>query len=146
MIERIIACYNDRYWFDQGVFPWFDDANTNTSKTSRDHLIFAICKVLNAYTWPKLQNCNEDENDETILKVQLESVSQMYEQFSDMNVFKDINEDGIRVNVVPYCQRHLDFEKPNSTELWYKLLLLCKDQPEWSGMALVIEICLCTPC
>ena len=29
-IERIIACYNDRYWFD--------DANTNTSKTSNDHL------------------------------------------------------------------------------------------------------------
>ena len=72
LIERIIACYNDRYWFD--------DANTNTSKTSNDHLILPICKALNASALPKLQNCNEDENDETILKVQLKSVSQIYEQ------------------------------------------------------------------
>ena len=70
LIERIIACYNDRYWFD--------DANTYTSKTSNDHLILPIYKAKNASPWPKLQNCNEDENDETILKVQLKSVSQIY--------------------------------------------------------------------
>ena len=58
LIERIIACYNDRYWFN--------DANTNTSKTSNDRLILPICKVLNAFVWPNLQNCNEDE---TILNV-----------------------------------------------------------------------------
>ena len=40
LIERISACNNDRYWFD--------DANTNTSKTSNDHLILPICKALNA--------------------------------------------------------------------------------------------------
>ena len=36
-----------------------------------------------------------------------------------------------------------------STEIWHKALLLCKDEPEWCGvshLALVIEICLCTPC
>ena len=36
-----------------------------------------------------------------------------------------------------------------STEIWHKALLLCKDKPEWCGishLALVIEICLCTPC
>ena len=65
-----------------------------------------------------------------------------------MSPFKDINVDYIRrahVDVVRYCQRYLDFEKPN----WHKALLLCKDKPEWCGvshLALVIEICLCTPC
>ena len=66
-----------------------------------------------------------------------------------MDVFKDINVDDIRVDVVRYCQRYLDFEKPNPTEIWHKALLLCKDKPEWCGvshLALVIEICLCTPC
>ena len=56
-----------------------------------------------------------------------------------MDVFKDINVDDIRVDGVRYCQRYLDFEKPN----WRKAL------PEWCGvshLALVIEICLCTPC
>ena len=63
-----------------------------------------------------------------------------------MDVFKDINVDDIRVDVVRYCQRYPDFEKPNPTELWHKALLLCKDKPEWCDKALVIEICLCTPC
>ena len=34
-----------------------------------------------------------------------------------MDVFKDINVGAIRVDVVRYCQRYLDFEKPNPTEL-----------------------------
>ena len=72
LIECTIACYNDRHWFE--------DANTNTSKTSNDHLILPICKSLNASAWSKLQNCNEDENNETILKFQLKSVSQINEQ------------------------------------------------------------------
>ena len=57
--------------------------------------------------------------------------------------------DDIRVDVVRYCQLYLDFEEPNPTEIWHKDLLLCKDRPEWRGvshLALVIEICLCTPC
>ena len=63
-----------------------------------------------------------------------------------MDVFKDINVDDIRVDVVRYCQRYPDFEKPNPTELWHRALLLCKDKPEWCDKTLVIEICLCTPC
>ena len=73
----------------------------------------------------------------------------MNSYFSDMDVFNDINVDDIRVDVVRYCQRYLDFGKPNPTEIWHKALLLCKDKPEWCGvshLALVIEICLCTPC
>ena len=63
-----------------------------------------------------------------------------------MDVFKDINVDDIRVDMVRYCQRYPDFQKPNATELWHKALLLCKDKPEWCDKALVIKICLCTPC
>ena len=33
-----------------------------------------------------------------------------------MDVFKDINIGDIRVDVVRYFQRYLDFEKPNPTE------------------------------
>ena len=50
-----------------------------------------------------------------------------------MSPFKDINVDYIRrahVDVVRYCQRYLNFEKPNLTELWHNVLLLCKDKPE----------------
>ena len=43
-----------------------------------------------------------------------------------MDVFKDINVDDIRVDVVRYCQRYLDFGKPNPTEIWHEALLLCK--------------------
>ena len=60
------------------------------------------------------------------MKVQLKSVLQIYVQFSDIDVFKDINVE--------------------STEHLHKVLLLCKDKPEWCGVALVIEICLCTTC
>ena len=63
-----------------------------------------------------------------------------------MDVFNDVNVDDIHVDMVRYRQQYLDFEKPNSTELWHKALLLCKNKPEWCGIALVIQICLCTPC
>ena len=72
-IEGIIACYNDRYWFD--------NANTNTSKTSNDHRILPISKALNASAWPKLQSCNEDEDDKTILKVQPQSIPTLAKRF-----------------------------------------------------------------
>ena len=81
------------------------DTNTSTSKTSNNQLILPICKALSASTWPKFQNFNEDDKEKTILKVQLKSVSQIYEEFSDMDVFKHINVDDIRVDVVRYCQR-----------------------------------------
>ena len=63
-----------------------------------------------------------------------------------MEFIKDIDVDDIRVDVVRYCHGYPDFEKPNTTELWHKDLLLCKDKPKWCGIALVIEICLCTAC
>ena len=60
-------------------------------------------------------------------------MSPIYEQLSNMDIFKDINVYVIRrgyVDVVRYCQRYLDFEKPNLTELWEKVHLSCKDKPE----------------
>ena len=61
-----------------------------------------------------------------------------------MDVFKDINVDDIHVDVVRYCQRYLDFEKPNRTELWHHVHFLCQDKPEWCCIALVIYNCLYT--
>ena len=58
-----------------------------------------------------------------------------------MDVFNDVNVDDIHVDMVRYRQQYLDFEKPNSTELWHKALPLCKNKPEWCGLALVIQIC-----
>ena len=48
--------------------------------------------------------------------------------------------------MVRYCQQYLEFEKSNTTPLWLKALLLCKDKHEWCSIALVIEIRLCKPC
>ena len=50
-----------------------------------------------------------------------------------MDVFKDVNVDDIRVDMV-------------LIKLWHKALLLCKDKPEWCDKPSVIEICLCSPC
>ena len=80
--------------------------------------IFSMCKIENAAGGAKLHPPPQDR----------------------------VNADDIRVDVVRYCQPYLDFEKPNPTELWHKALLLWKDKPKWCGIALVIEICLCTRC
>ena len=61
-----------------------------------------------------------------------------------MDIFKDINVDDIRkdyVDVVRYCQRYLNFEKTNPTELWHKVHLLCKDKTEGCGIALAFLKC-----
>ena len=118
-----------------------DDVTTN------DHLVCHICKVLNASTWPKLPN--DDSNDDNIHRTQLQSVSRVYAQFSAMEIYKHVDKDSVidgYVEVVRFCQRYLDYENSNQVELWHKVLLQCKDKPEWHGIGLVIEICLCTPC
>ena len=143
LVESIINCYNERYWFDNDE----EEKTNGDDVTTNDHLVFHICKVLNASTWPKLPN--DDSNDDNILRTQLQSVSRVYAQFSAMEVFKHVNKDGVidgYVEVVRFCQRYLDYENSNQVELWHKVLLQCKDKPEWHGIGLVIEICLCTPC
>ena len=137
LLECIIQCYEQRYWFDE---------NTEKNNSSNDHLIFPICKIINAAAWPKLQNEDDDENT---LSIQLKSISCVYEQFSKMSIFKDFHEYDIvksYIEVVRYCQRYFDYEKSNPIELWNKVLIQCEDKPEWRGIALLIEICLCTPC
>ena len=115
--------------------------------TTNDHLIFPICKFLNASVWPELPN--DENDDEVTLSIQLQSVSRVYEQFSAMNIFKNIDKDNVVTSyaeVVRFCQRYFNYEKSNPLELWHKVLLQCNDKPEWHGIGLVIEICLCTPC
>ena len=143
LVESIINCYNERYWFDEEE----EEKTNGDDVTTNDHLVFHICKVLNASTWPKLPN--DDSNDDNILRTQLQSVSRVYAQFSAMEVFKHVDKDSVidgYVEVVRFCQRYLDYENSNQVELWHKVLLQCKDKPEWHGIGLVIEICLCTPC
>ena len=97
--------------------------------------------------WPLLPN--DDEHDEDILKVQIKSISKVYEQFSGMDILKDVRQEDITdgyIGVVRYCQRYFDFENIHQVELWHKILLLCKDKIEWYSTSLIIEICLCTPC
>ena len=141
LVQCILDCYDERYWFDD------DDAEEMDGFTTNDHLIFSICKVLNASAWPKLPN--DDSDDEEILKIQLESVSRVHQQFSAMKIFEKINKDDVvngYIEVVRFCQRYLDYENSDPVELWHKVLLQYQDNPEWRGIALVIEICLCTPC
>ena len=139
LVESIIQCYEDRYWFDAD--------NESADGTTNNHLIFHICKVLNSIAWPLLPN--DDEHDEDILKVQIKSISKVYEQFSGMDIFKDVRQEDITdgyIGMVRYCQRYFDFENIHQVELWHKILLLCKDKIEWYSTSLIIEICLCTPC
>ena len=139
LVESIIQSYEGRYWFDAD--------NESADGTTNNHLIFHICKVLNSITWPLLPNDNK--YDEDILKVQIKSISKVYEQFSGMDIFKDVQQEDIMngyIGMVRYCQRYFDFGNIHQVELWHKLLLLCKDKIEWYSTSLIIEICLCTPC
>ena len=77
LIKSIIECYEDRYWFEDDI--------ESADGTTNDHLIFHICKVLNSSAWPTLPN--NDEKDEEILRIQLNSVSNVYEQFSGLKIF-----------------------------------------------------------
>ena len=139
LVESIIKCYEDRYYFEDDI--------ENANGTTNDHLIFHICKVLNSTAWPTLPN--NDDNDEDILRIQLNSVSNVYDQFSAMKIFENIRKEDVLdgyVEMVRYCQRYFDFEKVDQFELWHKVLMLCEDRKEWYDASLVIEICLCTPC
>ena len=84
-----------------------------------------------------------------ILSIQIDSVSQIYDQFSKMKIFEGIEKteviDGY-IEVVRYCQRYFNYEKIDKFELWHKILLLCESKKEWYSVCLIIEICLCTPC
>ena len=139
LVESIIQCYEDRYWFDDDV--------ENADGTTNDHLIFHICKSLNSTVWPQLPQ--NDESDEEILKIQVDSISYIYDQFSTMKIFDDVRKNDVidgYVEIVRYCQRYFDFENIDQFELWHKILMLCKNKKEWYSASLVIEICLCTPC
>ena len=80
LVESIIKCYEDRYWFDDDV--------ENADGTTNDHLVFHICKSLNSTAWPQLPQ--NDESDEEILKIQVNSISQIFDQFSDMKIFMGV--------------------------------------------------------
>ena len=138
LVESIIKCYEDRYWFDDNV--------SELNGTTNDHLIIHICKVLNSSTWPSLPS--DETNDPEILKVQLKSVSAVYQQFSSMKIFSNATENEIideYIEMVRYCQRWFDFEKMDQFELWSKILKRCREDNEWCNAGLIIEICLCTP-
>ena len=141
LVKSIIQCYDNRYWFDS--------VNESSDGTTNDHLIFHICKILNSTVWPHLPHAGSELEDENILKVQVKSISQVFDQFSSMDVFKNVKKEDVTaefVSVVRYCQRYFDYENVEPLELWHKIMLLCRQKPEWSSIALIIEICLCTPC
>jgi hypothetical protein len=139
LVEAIIKCYDDRYWFDGN--------DGEKSSTTNDHLIFDICKVLNSSAWPKLPI--DDSDDENILKIQMESVTNVYQQFSAMDVFENVDIASVLdgyVEIVRFCQRYMNYETSDQVELWHKVLLHSKNKPDWFGICLIIEICLGTPC
>ena len=109
LIESIIKCYEDRYWFEDDI--------ENADGTTNDHLVFHICKVLNSTAWPSLPS--KDDNNEEILRIQLNSVSNVHDQFSAMKIFENICKedvlDGYMDNI-----RYFNFEKINQFELWPK--------------------------
>ena len=65
LTESIIECYEDLYWFENDI--------ENADGITNEHLVFYICKILNSTTWPLLPN--NDDNNEEILRIQLNSVS-----------------------------------------------------------------------
>ena len=139
LIESIIQCYENRYYFDTRT----DIPNALTN----DHLVLHICKILNSALWPSLPQ--DDDHDEDILKVQLLSLKKVFRQFSSMDIFRDVKEEDVvdeYIEIVRFVQVYFDFENIDQFELWHKILLQCKDTNKWSAVKLVIEICLCTPC
>ena len=122
LVESIIKCYDDRYWFD-------DDDENMADGTTNDHLAFHICKVLNCTVWPTLPM--KDGDDEKHLSMQLKSVAAVYSQFSAIEVFKHIDQETVTdgyIEIVRYCQRYFNVENSNQIELWHNVLLASKER------------------
>ena len=70
-----------------------------------------------------------NNEDNRILHIQMNLVSNVWDQFSAMKICKNISKEDILseyVDIVWYCQRYCDFEKINQIKLWYKILMLSK--------------------
>ena len=79
--------------------------------------------------WPSLSN--NDDNDKEILRNQLNLVSNVYEQFLTMKIFKNIRKGDVLdgyTDIVRYCQRYFDFEKTDQFELLTQMFDVMRGQ------------------
>ena len=139
LVERILKCYEERYWSETSVG---EDASV---VTTCDHLLLDVCNVLNCAVWPTL---SEDDGDGEKLGVQLKSVAVVYNHFHEMDVLKKIEKETVTngyEETVHYCQKFFNIENVDPIELWHNVLLVSKDKESWLGISLIIEICHCTP-
>ena len=49
------------------------------------------------------------------------------------------------VDIVHYANWYFSLPTANLIDLWGKILILGKNKPNWKGISLAVEICLCAP-
>ena len=89
----------------------------------------------------------EDDEENTLCK-QLQALKSLYDRCNDMEVFNEISWEAVLngfVDVVHYANQYFSFPTANPINLWRKILILGKNKPNWKGMSLIVEICLCAP-
>ena len=144
VVENIISCFEQRYGnlyidqFDGGVNEVSDDG---------DNVLFDVCRVLNSQVWPNILNV-DDETVEEILLVQLAAVQKIFERYSSMEVFTVFNLNNVKdgfIDIVRYSNRYFNITETKPLLLWGKLAKLGEEKPDWRGILLIIELCLCAP-
>ena len=95
------------------------------------------------FFWPTLQI---QDNEETILCKQLLALKSLYNRYSDMEVFNEMLWEAVLngfVDIVHYANQYFSLPTANPIDLWGKILIRVKNKPDWKGISLIVEICLC---
>jgi hypothetical protein len=141
ILKSISDCFTARYGSLGSSDP---HAQTDsTSAREGDTIIYHACKVLNTKTW----YVPNDETQETALSGIIESINFLFENFKDMNAFRDVSLDNLKdeyVCLVEYTLRYFDVNEIDCMQLWSKLKKLDMAN-RWKNAFLLVELCLCSP-
>ena len=142
IVNKIIQCFDERFL---SVHEENDTGGVSVTAEEGDKIIFDLCQILNCSVWPTLQI---EDDAETILCKQLQALKSLYDRYNDMKVFNEISWEVVLngfTDIVHYAIQYFSLPTANSIELWRKILILGKSKPNWKGISLIVEICLCAP-
>ena len=120
--------------------------NDKGSVSDGYNILFYVCRVLNSAVWPDLRNkINEDE---TKLKLQLNTICEIYETYKSIPIFTSTSLESLQngyTEFVRYRYHYFDIDIVKPADLWPELCGLRKEREDWKPIILLIKLCRCTP-
>jgi hypothetical protein len=142
IVNKIISCFDQRFL---SVHEENEAGGVSVTAEEGDKIIFDVCQILNCSVWPTLQI---EDDEETILRKQLQALKNLYDRYNDMEIFNEISWEAVLngfVDIVHYASQYFSLPTANPIDLWGKIIILSKNKPNWKGISLIVEICLCAP-